>query len=103
MEDKEERCPCCHNHCRRDNLHCSRGRKYFEKESEKEKKQEESAGSLLYAIMEAGHSLRHMAKHGKCLDEEEILSDLSAEEQEQLLLLVSRLHIRKRKRHHRHR
>lgn len=102
MEVKEERCPCCHNHCRRDNLHCSRGRKYFEKE-EKKQKQEESAGSLLYAIMEAGHSLRHMAKHGKGLDEEEILSDLSAEEKDILLSLVTRLNIKKKKHHHRHR
>lgn len=99
MENTEECCPCCKNHCKRDNLHCSRGRKYFAAFEEENK--EDTSSSLLYALMETGHSLRHMAKHGHKLDEEEILASLSKEEEDMLADMLSRLNLRKGKKHHR--
>lgn len=34
---KEEKCPCCHNHCERSNLGCGKGQEYFRSnESSKE-------------------------------------------------------------------
>lgn len=101
METTEDRCPCCHNHCRRDKLHCSRGRKYFEEQGRKEA-QDDNSGLLLYTLMESGHALRHMVKHGRRPDEKEILSDLSQEEQEMLLSLLSRLNIERKGKRHRH-
>ena len=33
---KMQRCPLCHNHCPIDSLSCSKGKKYFASEADKE-------------------------------------------------------------------
>lgn len=54
----EEKCPCCPNHCDKDNLSCNRGREYFKGSNHKN----DTEDSVINKIRECGHLLHHNDK-----------------------------------------
>ncbi|MDD6483968.1 MAG: hypothetical protein PUF72_05265 [Clostridiales bacterium] len=75
---KENVCPCCGKHCSADNLHCSRGMKYFGVEEKKKK------DKTVKLMLKCSHHLRH----GNA--KEETLSFLTEEEKEELTRLLKK-------------
>lgn len=81
---KEENCPCCHNHCPKDNLNCGRGREYFNKLSDEPKTIGEE---VINDLIKCGHMLHH----NKELNNNDFLSNLSNDELEELHKLLTKI------------
>lgn len=81
---KNEKCPYCHNHCSKDNLNCGRGREYFSNLNNDTKTINEK---VISDLRKCGHLLHH----NKELSTNDILSDFSLEELEELHKLLSKI------------
>lgn len=96
----EERCPCCGNHCPKENLQCGRGKRYFESGISGGEHPENSgmrhggvAGhgapegedKVITLLRRCGHTLHHGG------DGEKMISNLTKEEKEQLIALLEKL------------
>lgn len=66
-KEKEKNCPICGNHCPREKLKCSRGRKYFEKlegkNSKEEKKHKKKDGHAGKKNDKSDHKNKKKDKH----------------------------------------
>lgn len=82
----QENCPCCPNHCPKDNLGCERGRAYFNEEN---KENEES--SLEDKVIGDLRRCGHMLHHNRDLDTKELLSSLSDDELNKLHELLFKI------------
>lgn len=80
-------CPCCPNHCSKDNLSCGRGKEYFSN-SNKDLESETIEEKVLMDLRKCGHILHH----NKELDSNSILSSFSKEELENLHQLLMKFH-----------
>lgn len=69
---KKEYCPCCHNHCQKENLGCERGINYFSRDNGSEDK--DIKEQVITDLRKCGHFLHH---HNSG---EDLLKDLSEEE-----------------------
>lgn len=71
-----ETCPCCLNHCQKDNLSCGRGREHFNSQNNNsEPKTIEE--QVIMGLRKCGHLLHH----NKELDTNELLSNFTEEEE----------------------
>lgn len=82
-----ETCPCCPNHCLKSNLSCGRGREYFNN-----KNIEEEPKTLNEQVIMDLRNLGHLLHHNKDLDTNELFSDFSEKELNELHDLLSKLH-----------
>lgn len=82
----QENCPCCPNHCPKDNLSCGRGRAYFsgENTTEEEKTIEQQ---VIGDLRRCGHLLHH----NKDLDTNELLANLNEDELNKLHELLTKI------------
>lgn len=85
---KEEKCPCCPNHCLKDNLGCGRGRNYFNHQSSDGCNSATINEQIIMDLRKCGHLLHH----NKDLDTDEILANFSKDELNQLHELLSKIH-----------
>lgn len=94
MENKEEYCGGCGNHCPKDNLQCGRGRAYFNMQGQPEEGRQSRSGhagtrpfadeeEAVTYLRKAGHQLHH----GGAGD---ILGPLTREERDTLLSLLKK-------------
>lgn len=83
---KEENCPCCPNHCDKENLNCWRGREYFGSTNRQDdpKTLEEK---VISELRKSGHKLHHQ-REGNPI---EMLSNMTKEELETLHELLSKI------------
>lgn len=85
---KEENCPCCPNHCDKENLSCGRGREYF---SGSTKNTHEGPTTLeekvIFDLRKCGHRLHH----NRDLNPNEMLSNLTEEELNTLHELLNKI------------
>lgn len=81
-----DKCPCCPNHCDKDNLSCGRGREYFNNDISKEPKTLNE--QIIIDLRKCGHLLHH----NKDLDTNKILANFSKEELNKLHELLSKFH-----------
>lgn len=81
-----ENCPCCPNHCSKDNLSCGRGREYFNNYSKEPKTLNDQ---IIMDIRKVGHLLHH----NKDLDTNKLLSTLSENELNKLHELLSKINV----------
>lgn len=81
-----ETCPCCPNHCPKDNFSCGRGREHFNSQnnSSEPKTIEEQ---VIMDLRKCGHLLHH----NKELDTKELLSNFREEELKKLHELLSKI------------
>lgn len=70
---EEEKCPCCPNHCEKENLSCGRGKDYFEGNNAEP---EEISEKVLRDLKKCGHFLHH--NHG--INKDNFFKNLSDEE-----------------------
>lgn len=84
-----ENCPCCPNHCPKDNLGCGRGREYFSNLNNEQKpiEQDSISSKIIMDLKRCGHMLHH--NHD--IKPEEILANLSNEELNKLHELLSKI------------
>lgn len=82
----EERCPCCSNHCLKDNLGCGRGAEYFNRDNDSNIKTLDE--QVIMELRKCGHLLHH----NKELNPEKLLSVFSEQELNQLHSLLSKIH-----------
>lgn len=80
-----EKCPCCHNHCDKDNLSCSRGIEYFNKEDNSE--QLTINEKVINNLRKCGHFLHHAEK----MANDSLLAGLSENELNELNLLLAKI------------
>ncbi len=100
----EEKCPCCGNHCPKDDLQCGRGKRYFEGGANSVERYERGPGGhnerglggghrgapegedkVITLLRRCGHTLHHGG------DGEKMLSNLSEEEKVHLGSLLEKL------------
>ena len=82
----QENCPCCPNHCSKDNLGCGRGKEYFEnQDTNKEPK------TLNEQVISDLRKCGHLLHHNRDLDAKEFLSCFSEEELNVLHELLSKI------------
>ena len=82
----QENCPCCKNHCPKDNLGCGRGRAYFsDQDTNNEPK------SLNEQVVADLRKCGHLLHHNRDLDINELLSCFSEEELKELHKLLSKI------------
>jgi hypothetical protein len=74
-----EKCPCCPNHCSKDNLGCKRGKEYFNNNLESNSIEE----NIIHDLRECGHLLHH--------NRETILKNFSNDELNELHKLLSKI------------
>lgn len=85
---KEEKCPCCPNHCSINNLSCGKGKSYFSNDKNENKHHFEKEipntveEKLLQEMKKCGHHLHH--------NRESNLDFLTNEEKETLTNLLSK-------------
>lgn len=82
----QENCPCCPNHCPKDNLGCERGRAYFRGENTND--EEKAIGEKVIGDL---RMCGHLLHHNRDLDTNELLSDLSEDELNKLHELLSKI------------
>lgn len=81
-----DKCPCCSNHCLKDNLSCNRGREYFINNNvSKEPK------TLNEQIIADLRKLGHLLHHNKDLDTNNLLDCLSKDELNNLHKLLFKI------------
>lgn len=79
-----EQCPCCPNHCEKNNLGCGRGKEYFDSNKEPKTIEEQ----VIMDLRKCGHLLHH----NKDLNSSHVLSGFSVEELNQLHQLLSKIY-----------
>lgn len=84
---KEEKCPCCSNHCDINNLSCGRGIEHFNKSNS-----DENEKSLNEQIIIDLRKCGHLLHHNKELDTNEVLANFSEDELNKLHELLSKFH-----------
>ena len=80
----ESNCPCCPNHCPSDNLGCHRGKEHFNNSDEPKTLNEQ----VISDLKKCGHLLHH----NRDLDSDQILSNFSLDELNNLHELLSKIH-----------
>lgn len=83
----EEKCPCCHNHCNVNNLSCGRGIEHFYKSKEISEPKTLNE-QIIIDLRKCGHLLHH----NKDLNMNEVLSNFSLEELNDLHELLSKFY-----------
>jgi hypothetical protein len=78
----EEKCPCCPNHCSKDNLGCGRGKNYFNNNLEEISLNEK----VISDLRKCGHLLHHNSD----LDTESLLANFSEVELKSLHNLLTK-------------
>ena len=82
----QENCPCCPNHCQKDNLGCGRGKEYFNNQgTNKEPK------TLNEQVISDLRKCGHLLHHNRDLDTNEFLSCFSEDELNELHELLSKI------------
>lgn len=82
---EQEKCPCCPNHCPKDDLGCGRGKEHFSNVNDNNEK---SIGDkVIMELRRCGHILHHNRE----FDIEKLLSDFSEEELYKLHELLSKI------------
>ncbi len=82
----QENCPCCPNHCLKDNLRCDQGKEYFSNQGiNKEPK------SLNEQVISDLRKCGHLLHHNRDLDTKEFLYCFSEEELNELHELISKI------------
>lgn len=84
---KEENCPCCPNHCPKDNLSCGRGMSHFSDEAT-----ESTPLSIDKQIIDDLRKCGHLLHHNKDLNVDEILAGFTEEELNKLHELLSKFY-----------
>ena len=82
----QENCPCCPNHCAKDNLGCGRGREYFSSADTNNEPR-----SLNEQVISDLRKCGHLLHHNRDLDMNQLLSGLTDEELEKLHELLSKI------------
>lgn len=82
-----ENCPCCPNHCSKDNLSCGRGRDFYNSQDDNNE-----AKSLNEQVIMDLRKCGHLLHHNRELTSEELLSNFSEEELNNLHELLFRIH-----------
>lgn len=85
---ESEKCPCCPNHCDKENLSCGRGEEYFHGTK---KTREEKPNSIEEAIILDLRKCGHMLHHNHDLNPNDLLKNFSKEELEQLHSLLAKI------------
>lgn len=85
---ENEKCPCCPNHCEKDNLSCGKGREYFNNS----KINQEKPISLEETVIMDLRKCESLLHHKKYLNEKELLSSFSLEELENLHIYLSKIY-----------
>lgn len=80
-----ENCPCCPNHCEKDNLRCGKGRDYFNHLSDLE------PSTISEKVIEDLRKCGHLLHHNKDIEANEFLSSLTDDELKELHLLLSKI------------
>jgi hypothetical protein len=83
----EEKCPCCPNHCLKDNLGCGRGRDYFNNQNNSFE-----PNTLNEKIIMDLRKCGHLLHHNRDLNTETILANFSDDELNELHKLLSKIH-----------
>lgn len=83
----KENCPCCPNHCLKENLQCNKGRNYFENNN----RDFSNTNTLEEKVIEDLRKCGHMLHHNKNLNPSELLTIYSKEELERLHDLLSKI------------
>lgn len=86
---QSEKCPCCPNHCEKDNLSCGRGEDYFNNNHHNEHHEEEPK-SIEEQVIKDLRKCGHMLYHNRNLNTYDLLKDFSKEELEQLHMLLTK-------------
>ncbi|MCM1052537.1 MAG: hypothetical protein NC483_00980 [Ruminococcus sp.] len=81
-----EVCPCCSNHCLKDNLSCGRGREYFSGQIANNEVKNINE-QVIMDLRQCGHLLHH----SKDLNANQLLADFSEEELIKLHELLSKI------------
>lgn len=109
---KKENCPLCPNHCPADDLQCAKGRTYakdggkttehhhshhehfmsFRGEKRKHSKADLSKDSLPCLLIYSSRYLHKVLREGNIEDEKRLFSCLDEAEQNQLKVLLQKLH-----------
>lgn len=82
----QENCPCCPNHCAKDNLSCGRGREHFSKGNANN-----VAKSMPEKVIDELRRCGHLLHHNQDLDTKELLSGISEDELNKLYELLSKI------------
>jgi hypothetical protein len=105
MNTTENNCPCCHNHCPKEQLKCPRGENYFSGSGQSEERHGRhrkfsrdvdistlSTEEAIAALMgKCGHFLGHnKAVYSRAEGGNILTANLSADEKEQLKNLISK-------------
>lgn len=92
MENSQEYCTQCPNHCHRDSLRCSRGRAYFSiEEGTHQGKLEYVSQKKLTGIAAQFKKIGHMMHHNPDIDNERLCEYLTEQEQQNLEKLLSKI------------
>jgi len=81
-----ENCPCCPNHCQKENLGCGRGKEYFSNQDASNEPK-----SLSKQVMDDLRKCGHLLHHSRDLNSDEFLSCFSLEELNELHKLLSKI------------
>lgn len=81
------KCPCCSNHCEKENLSCGRGVDYFSNPKSLEKT-ETIEEEVIRDLRKCGHLLHHNPN----LNTNDLLNDFFKEELEQLHTLLAKIY-----------
>lgn len=84
---KVEKCPCCPNHCSKDNLGCRRGIEHFNSPNNSS-----APKSLCNQVIIDLRKCGHLLHHNKELNTDELLSNFSEEELNKLHKLLSKIY-----------
>lgn len=84
---KEEKCPCCHNHCERSNLGCGKGKEYFRSNESSNNEPMTMEEQIISDLRRCGHMLHHNRE----LNANSLLSDFSESELKELHELLSKI------------
>lgn len=82
----EKNCPCCPNHCPKDNLECGRGRAYFNNSNNTLE-----PATLSQKVIEDLRKCGHFLHHSKELNTDKIFLDFSETELKKLHELLLKI------------
>lgn len=83
-----ESCPCCPNHCPKDNLGCGKGRAHFNNQNDNSLEPRTLNEQVIMDLKKSGHLLHH----NRDLDTTKLLSNFSEEELNELHKLLSKFY-----------
>lgn len=91
---KQQRCPCCGNHCNVEKLKCKKGKRYFAKEGEDRLTERDEDEEVLSDGQKLSHDskklLRKFAKGVRHGEIEELLDNLTEDEKQTLFSLLKK-------------